>query len=276
MTLNEPIRSLQEFAFLGEMCYNAHMGIILSTKAGSNMKGYKNKDELQSKYYELGTMAKTAQYYGVSKKLILNYLKKFGIPSINHNPQVDIKLAIALLEKGERIGEIARRFGVTSNTLHKYLKPYGIKTDNFHKGFVQKASGYILIFQKDHPRANKKGYVGEHILVMEQSLGRFLDDTEIVHHINKNKSDNRIENLKLMDIYRHKQMHSLEEKKSINLEYAKSLIDAGYFFRDVCAHLRIDPVTLRKRLREHGLYEPLTPKVNQYSKAEYLKKLPPL
>lgn len=57
--------------------------------------------------------------------------------------------------------------------------------------------GYIQIEVKNHPKAYK-GFVSEHILVMESYLGRYLPDGSVVHHRNKKKSDNRIENLLLM------------------------------------------------------------------------------
>jgi hypothetical protein len=73
----------------------------------------------------------------------------------------------------------------------------GIKHRNWKGGRVYKKREHTLIYNPKHPFANKGGYIYEHRLVIERHLGRYLNKEEVVHHINKIKTDNRIENLKL-------------------------------------------------------------------------------
>lgn len=61
---------------------------------------------------------------------------------------------------------------------------------------------YIKLFSRKY----KNGYILEHRLIMENYLGRKLTKNEVVHHINGNQRDNRIENLL---IFKNRSEHSL-------------------------------------------------------------------
>lgn len=78
------------------------------------------------------------------------------------------------------------------------LKNRGEYNVNWTGGKHLTSQGYIVILQRDHPRAKSNGgYVFEHILKMEEKIGRYLEKGENIHHINGLRNDNRIENLEL-------------------------------------------------------------------------------
>jgi len=68
---------------------------------------------------------------------------------------------------------------------------------NQRKGWYRASNGYIYIWEPDHPNANKHGYVAEHTKAMSAVLGRPLLPGEEVHHRNRQRDDNRPENLEL-------------------------------------------------------------------------------
>jgi hypothetical protein len=87
------------------------------------------------------------------------------------------------------------------------LRPPGHYID----GYVR-AGEYLMVKYYEHPRRNKTGYVFEHILVAEAKIGRHLNPGETVHHLNRDKKDNRPENLIILSSpAEHMALHSRED-----------------------------------------------------------------
>ena len=68
---------------------------------------------------------------------------------------------------------------------------------NWKGGVVKDRNGYSLLKMREHPAAYKEGYILLHRYVVEAYIGRFLNSEEIIHHIDKNRSNNLPENLYL-------------------------------------------------------------------------------
>jgi hypothetical protein len=73
----------------------------------------------------------------------------------------------------------------------------GASNGRWRGGRTRHKAGYVMVWAPSHPRSGKGQYVFEHILVMEELLGRRLLPDESVHHRNGVRDDNRPENLEL-------------------------------------------------------------------------------
>lgn len=78
---------------------------------------------------------------------------------------------------------------------------------NWRGGRRQIKSGYVYIYQPDHPRSTNNGAVFEHILIAEKKIGRYLAKGEIVHHIDGDKTNNSPDNLLVCTRSEHVKIH---------------------------------------------------------------------
>jgi hypothetical protein len=74
---------------------------------------------------------------------------------------------------------------------------------------------YYYTYLPEHPSSTKNGYVLEHRAIFENSIGRILLADEVIHHKNKNKKDNDIENLELTTNVEHSILHGKEKLRKI-------------------------------------------------------------
>ena len=77
--------------------------------------------------------------------------------------------------------------------------PFGEQNPRWKGGRFLHQGKYWLVLRRDHPRADRHGYVRQSHLVMEEHIGRYLQPGEVVHHINRQTTDDRFENLQLFE-----------------------------------------------------------------------------
>lgn len=71
------------------------------------------------------------------------------------------------------------------------------------------SNGYVKVrVGKAHPLADPNGWTYEHLLIWVAAGNQRPDPGELLHHVNGEKTDNRIENLELMKRGNHNAHHN--------------------------------------------------------------------
>jgi len=107
-----------------------------------------------------------------------------------------------------------------SDTMRKVNPPKGIKfkfdSKDKEKKYRLWRHGYVWVYKPEHPLSRKAppdyGYVLEHRVIVMEMIGRQLKPTEVIHHIDGDKSNNKPENLLLCEIQKeHNEVHTQME-----------------------------------------------------------------
>ncbi len=130
---------------------------------------------------------------------------------------------VVMFKDGMSISAIVRRFDLNNGSrriISGILRGLGLVGN----GMGRRSSGNSYISTDGYTRVlvtedNKEftgiilgGHELEHRLVIATSMGRPLEQSEWVHHINRDKSDNRLSNLMLVDKKTHKRVHTSMDK----------------------------------------------------------------
>lgn len=141
----------------------------------------------------------------------------------HHNSKFDIKteklICKLYLEDTQNTAPVlAKRFNCTYTAIYTALRGNGVPIRTFtasqkglyingrrHKNFkggTVNVQGYRVVYSKLHEATRH-----EHRVIMEEHLGRALRPGEEVHHINRNRLDNRLENLLVVSQEDHRKLH---------------------------------------------------------------------
>lgn len=153
--------------------------------------------ELHRDYVQLGmSQGEIATKYGTTQKVVWRAMRKMGVPT--------------------RKAAKRNQFGANNSTW-KGGRILCAKAKRQRGERASFGNGYYYLLLPDHPNADRRGYVAEHIAVWVAHAGRPLRSGEMVHHINLNKHDNRIENLALATATEHAIWHAQLEELAVSL-----------------------------------------------------------
>ncbi len=176
-------------------------------------KNWKDKDiEILKENYKKGVLY-CSKLLGKTKSSIMCQAKKYNLKVDPITKKENYSKAAKLRMKNPKV-YISLRAGYKN-----YCKERFKKLQGKHR---YSSDGYTYIRDNTHPNRNSNNYVAEHMKVMSEHLKRSIKENEIIHHIDLDKSNNKLNNLYL---FKNKSEHN---KSHWSINYlTKELLNKG-------------------------------------------------
>lgn len=188
--------------------------------------GFTKEKLLELHYSKNLSVTEIASLYGCHRDSVRVAMTRFGIVprgKIRKPLNDDLKAALVTLyiEQKLSVRQVAKIIGKSHSFVSDKLREIGIDVDDrmdslqsernpCWKSGKTESCGYVQISSRKVSQKKKT----EHQIVMETYIGRELKENEVVHHIDRNKKNNNINNLALMDRSAHARLHALERWKN--------------------------------------------------------------
>lgn len=161
------------------------------------------KEWLYQKYWkEELSMRAIAKICGMNYGKIRCLMWKLGIPTRTRiearNTERCLKLSSELMS-----GEKNPQYGLR-----------GERSPTWKGGRKIDKNGYVYLKKPFHSKASKDGYVAEHIFIWMNYYQKNIPLSHMIHHEDKNRQNNQIENLTLVNHREHTNIH----KKPVSKE----------------------------------------------------------
>jgi hypothetical protein len=152
--------------------------------------------EVEKMYLDGCSVKEAAAAFGINYSTLRRRFVKLGIMRSHAD-------AMALAAKRGRLGTVLK---LNPRPISKELRKKLVKAQReayakTAKGKALMANGYIRI-----TRGKNRGK-NEHVIIIEESIGREIAKGEHVHHIDGDRSNNKLENLLLMTNSEHIKLH---------------------------------------------------------------------
>lgn len=149
-------------------------------------------------HYQTKTFKQIAEELEVPYQPLRDYARRIGLSKYKGVNWTDEIINYMILHYKDGARPIADKFNISITAINKKAQELGLRY--IPKDCYICTEGYKVLGKSGKRKA-------EHRLIMEQYLGRELKSSEIVHHIDGNKLNNDIKNLKVVTRKEHIALH---------------------------------------------------------------------